>query len=71
MLSHGAIEYRGGWSRKLYQEHEDKLLSALAVGSYQACGDPMWARHYSPMTPWFLRKNEVMVAVCTRDTAQR
>ena len=66
-----AIEYRGGWSRKLYQEHEDKLLSALATGSYQACGDPMWARHNSPMTPWFLRKNEVMVAVCTRDTAQR
>ena len=65
------IEYRGGWSRKLYQEHEDKLLSALATGSYQVCGDPMWARHNSPMTPWFLRKNEVMVAVCTRDTAQR
>ena len=25
------IEYKGGWGRKLYQKHEDKLLSALAT----------------------------------------
>lgn len=65
------IEYKGGWGRKLYQKHEDKLLSALATGAYRTCGKPLWARHNSPMTPWFWRKNEVMVPVCTRDTASR
>ena len=58
------IEYKGGWGRELYSEHEAKLFNALASSGYTPCGEPLWARHNSPMTPWFWRKNEVMVAIC-------
>ena len=26
-------------------------------------GDPVWARYNSPFAPWFLRRNEILVAV--------
>ena len=58
------IEYKGGWGRSLYQKHETKLFDALASTMYTPCGDTLWARHNSPMTPSFWRKNEIMVAVC-------
>lgn len=65
------VEYRGGWGRELYAEHEAQLLTALDESAFRPCGEPLWARHNSPMTPWFLRKNEVLVPVCGRDTAAR
>ena len=59
------IEYTGGWGRKLFRKHETKLFGALASTMYTPCGDTIWARHNSPMTPSFWRKNEIMVAVCS------
>ena len=59
------IEYTGGWGRKLFRKHETKLLGALASTMYAPCGDTLWARHNSPMTPSFWRKNEIMVAICS------
>ena len=58
------IVYRGGWSRRLYQEQESELYDALASTSYAPCGDALWARHNPPITPSFWRKNEILVAVC-------
>jgi hypothetical protein len=26
-------------------------------------GEPVWARYNGPMTPWFLRRNEIWLAV--------
>ena len=60
------IQYRGGWSRRLYDEHESELYTALAATAYTPCGEALWARHNPPITPSFWRKNEIMVAVCKR-----
>ena len=55
--------YSGTWSEARYQEHERELLSALRDDSIEAVGAPVFARYNAPFTPWFLRRNEVMVEV--------
>lgn len=60
-----AIEYRGGWSQDRYRENETYLLDAVTGLSLQVCGEPRWARHDPPFMPWFMRKNEVLVPLCS------
>ena len=59
-----ALEYRGGWSKSRFVEHELKLRSALSNTTLTTCGDARWARHDPPFMPWFLRKNEIMIPLC-------
>ncbi len=63
-----AMEYSGGWSKKRYLMHEALMLEALATGNYKSCGAPRWARHNAPFTPWFMRKNEILVPLCNEAT---
>jgi len=28
-------------------------------------GDPIWARYNPPFTPWFLRRNEILIPINT------
>ena len=62
-----AMEYSGGWSKKRYLRHEALMLKALAAGSYRSCGAPRWARYNAPFTPWFMRKNEILVPLCNEE----
>ena len=58
-----AIRYSGRWSKSGYERHLAELESVLAEHGLHACGAPIWARYDPPWTPWFLRRNEVLVAV--------
>ncbi len=59
-----AVRYRGGWREKLYQKHLDRLMTALAEsGSWKPAGEPIWARYNPPITPSFLRTNEILIPV--------
>ncbi|MCH9838604.1 heme-binding protein [bacterium] len=58
-----AIRYRGRWSRSRYEQHLRKLSEALQRSDHTAVGEPIWARYDPPWTPWFLRRNEVLVAI--------
>ncbi len=55
--------YSGGWSEERYAEHEKILLDALATDRIETLGPPVFARYNAPFTPWFLRRNEVMVEI--------
>ena len=55
--------YSGSWREANYEEHRDALLAALEGASIDVVGGPVWARYDSPMKPWFLRRNEVMVEI--------
>ena len=55
--------YSGTWSEERYREHERILLDALAVDRVQTTGSPVFARYNPPFTPWFLRRNEIMVEI--------
>jgi hypothetical protein len=55
--------YSGTWSEERYAEHEQILLEALAIDRVQTKGVPVFARYNAPFTPWFLRRNEIMIEI--------
>jgi len=55
--------YSGTWSEDNYLKHERLLLDALADDGISTRGVPMSARYNAPFTPWFMRRNEVMIEV--------
>ena len=60
--------YSGTWSETRYRDNEEQLLAALADASIDVIGDPVFARYNAPFTPWFLRRNEVMVEIDWSDS---
>jgi len=58
-----AYRYSGGWSTGRYEQKLKHLTDALARRGLVATGAPVWARYNPPITPWFLRRNEILVPV--------
>lgn len=59
------IRYSGSWGKRLYDKQEAKLRQAMADAGLQACGEARFARYNPPFTPWFWRRNEIHVPVCS------
>lgn len=57
------IRYSGTWSQSNYQEHLAELKSSLQAQGVLTQGEPVLARYNGPMTPWFMRRNEVWLAL--------
>jgi hypothetical protein len=55
--------YSGFWSESNYEKNERALLEALRADGIDVIGAPLLARYNGPFTPFFLRRNEVMVEV--------
>ncbi len=53
------IRYSGFWSESNYNEHLAKLQSGLRAADIAWTGEPVYSRYDGPMTPWFLRRNEI------------
>ena len=53
------IRYSGFWSQSNYDEHLAKLQSGLRAADIAWTGEPVYSRYDGPMTPWFLRRNEI------------
>lgn len=58
-----AYRYSGGWSTGRYEQKLAQLTDALVRHGLVAVGTPVWARYNPPITPWFLRRNEILVPV--------
>ncbi|MBT3504712.1 MAG: heme-binding protein, partial [Piscirickettsiaceae bacterium] len=58
-----AIRYSGFWSESNYTEHKQELEQWIQQSGYQASGEAIWARYNAPFTPWFLRRNEVLIPI--------
>lgn len=58
-----AVRFSGRWSRRSYEEREARLLAAVVAAGMEVVGTPRYARFDPPWTPWFLRRNEVVVPV--------
>ena len=56
-----AMRYSGLWTEGGYLRHKMKLDSWVRGRGLLAAGDPEWARYNSPFTPWFLRRNEILI----------
>ena len=58
-----ARRYSGRWSTSKYQKNESALMAALANDGVVLSGEPYLARYNSPFTPWFMRRNELLVEI--------
>lgn len=58
-----AKTFTGRWSEQIYREQLAALRSALAEAGLEVVGQPRFARFNPPWTPWFLRRNEVVLPV--------
>lgn len=55
--------FSGFWSEKIYQDQLSTLRTAVEQAGFQVTGPPRFARFNPPWTPWFLRRNEVVLPV--------
>lgn len=58
-----ARRYSGTWSEGRYRRNEAALLAAVDAAGLERVGAPVFARYNAPFTPWFLRRNEVLIEV--------
>jgi len=59
------VRYSGFWSKARYLEHKLALESWIRTKGLTVSGAPVWARYNPPFTPWFLRRNEILIPVGT------
>jgi hypothetical protein len=62
-VTRAVIRYSGTWSQANYDEHLAALRAALTAAGIATEGEPVWARYNGPMTPWFMRRNEIWLSV--------
>ena len=58
-----ALKFSGRWSDRNFRKHEQRIMTELAAMQVEATGSPELARYNSPFTPWFMRRNEILVPV--------
>ncbi len=58
-----AVRYSGTWSRSRYEENLDALERFIVEQGLERTGEPIFARYDPPFTPWFLRRNEILIPV--------
>ena len=58
-----AVSYSGLWNEKGYRKNRIKLEAWILENGYRIVGDPVWARYNPPFTPWFLRRNEILIPI--------
>jgi len=61
-----AVRYSGFWSEKNYLRSKSQLEAWIRAKGLTVAGDPVWARYNPPFTPWFLRRNEILIPVDTK-----
>jgi len=58
-----AVRYSGSWSEKKYLQHKEKLEKWIKANRLSVTGEPVWARYNAPFTPWFMRRNEILIPI--------
>jgi hypothetical protein len=59
------VRYSGRWTQANYEQHQQRLQQWLAQQGLQVSGAPVWARYNAPFTPWFMRRNEILLPLST------
>lgn len=60
-----AMRYRGLWNSSAFESQSKKLLAGLSAEGIRPVGEVFSAVYNPPLTPPFLRRNEVLVAVAS------
>ncbi len=57
------IRYSGSWKQKKYLANLELLQDWIKSRDLTPTGTPVFARYNAPITPWFLRRNEIVIPV--------
>jgi hypothetical protein len=60
-----SVRYSGFWSEERYFKYKSELELWIKEKGLTIVGDPIWARYNPPFTPWFLRRNEILIPITT------
>ena len=55
--------FTGRWTEHIYEKQLAELLTAVGQAGLEVAGAPRFARFDPPWTPWFRRRNEVVLPV--------
>lgn len=55
--------FSGRWTERNMAKHERELLESLGKDGIEVSGAVELARYNGPFTPWFLRRNELIVPI--------
>jgi hypothetical protein len=58
-----ALRFSGTWGENRFTGKEAELRALLAEQGWQTVGEAVYARYNPPFTPWFMRRNEVLIPV--------
>ncbi|MCE9614745.1 MAG: heme-binding protein [Lentisphaerae bacterium] len=58
-----AVRYSGTWSERGYTRNQTALEDWITAKGLVVVGEPVWARYNPPFTPWFWRRNEILIPV--------
>lgn len=58
-----AVRFSGFWSEDNYQRHLAQLTGGLQGAGVRWKGEPVYSRYDAPWTPWFMRRNEIWLAL--------
>jgi hypothetical protein len=53
--------YYGSWSEENFKTNKEILINSLDKSNIKWSGNVIFARYNSPLTLWFLKKNEIIV----------
>jgi hypothetical protein len=58
-----AVKFSGTWGHERFAAKAGELARRLKAEGLTPAGEPVIARYDPPWTPWFLRRNEVLIEV--------
>lgn len=58
-----SIKYSGFWSEEKYLYNLGLLNIWISNQELNIIGLPIWARYDAPYTPWFMRRNEILIPI--------
>jgi hypothetical protein len=58
-----ALRFSGTWGEDRFRDHESKLRALIKERGLEPVGEPIFARYNPPFTPWFMRRNEVLIPI--------
>ena len=58
-----ALRFSSRWSDSILKKKSEELLKELTAAGIKTVGQVFSMRYNAPYTPWFMRRNEVAVAV--------
>jgi hypothetical protein len=61
-----AVRFSGTWDESRFDSKEAELRRWLELKGETAVGEPVTARYNPPWTPWFLRRNEILIELAPK-----